>query len=100
MTQTDKIFQLSEAFSLYKSDFKEKKYYLFNVSDGTIYKLNEVSYDMLSQFDGVQTVGDVLQFLLNFYDVQVQEIESDLNEKINQWLNKKILVEGHKICRK
>lgn len=94
MAQMDKIYRLSDSFSLYKSDIKEKIYYLFNVSDGTIYRLNEVSYDMLSQFDGRQAVGDVLQSLLNLYDVQVQEIESDLNKKISQWLDKKILIEG------
>ncbi len=94
MTQTDKIYRLSDSFSLYKSDIKEKIYYLFNVSDGTIYRLNEVSYDMLSQFDGRQAVGDVLQSLLNLYNVQIQEIENDLNEKINLWLNKKIIIEG------
>jgi len=94
MTQMGKIYRLSDSFSLYKSDIKEKIYYLFNVSDGTIYRLNEVSYDMLSQFDGRQAVGDALQSLLNLYDVQVQEIESDLNEKISQWLDKKILIEG------
>lgn len=94
MTQTGKIYRLSDDYSLYKTDFKEKKYYLFNVSDGTIYKLNDVSYDMLSQFDGRQTVGNVLKSLLNLYNIQVQEIESDLNEKINQWLDKKILKEG------
>jgi len=90
----DKIYRLSDSFSLYKSDIKEKIYYLFNVSDGTIYRLNEVSYDMLSQFDGRQTVGEVLHFLLNLYNVQAQEIERDLNEKIQQWLDKKILIEG------
>jgi len=94
MTQMGKIYRLSDSFSLYKSDIKEKIYYLFNVSDGTIYRLNEVSYDMLSQFDGRQAVGDVLKSLLNLYDVQVQEIENDLNEKISQWLDKKILIEG------
>lgn len=94
MIQTGKIYRLSDAYSLYKTDFKEKKYYLFNVSDGTIYQLNDVSYDMLSQFDGRQMVGNILKSLLNLYNVQVQEIESDLNEKINQWLDKKILIEG------
>lgn len=93
MTQLNKIFQLSDAYSLFKGDFKGKKCYLFNVSDGTIYRLNEVAYDILSQFDGRKTVGDTLQSLLDLYEVQAQEIERDLNEKIQQWIYKKILIE-------
>lgn len=93
MELKSKIFRLSDSFSLYKSDFKEKKYYLFNVADGTIYRLNEVSYDMLSRFDGHQTFAEVLSEINSIYESNMDEIEGDFNSMLQQWLDKKILIE-------
>jgi len=89
----DKIFCLSEDYSLFKGDFKEKKFQLFNIKDGTIYKLNEVSYDMLSLFDGEKSVPGVLIRLKKMYNIKEEKLKEDLSKMIKEWIDKKILIQ-------
>jgi hypothetical protein len=89
----DKIYCLSEDYSLFKGDFKEKKFQLFNIKDGTIYKLNEVSYDMLSLFDGKKSVPGVFNELKKMYNIKEEKLKEDLSKMIKEWIDKKILIQ-------
>jgi len=90
----DQIYKLSESYSLFKGDFKDTKYFLFNIEDGTIYKLNGVSYDMLSLFDGKKNTDEILGCLLSIYNGNEEQIKSDLLNLVSSWLEKKILISG------
>jgi hypothetical protein len=92
----DKVLRLDEKYSLYKGDFKDAKYYLFNVEDGSIFKLNEVSYTMLSLFDGEKNVGEVLNELKMMYNIGEARLKEDFFNLVNQWLEKEILINGGK----
>ncbi|MEN6460831.1 MAG: PqqD family protein [Syntrophomonas sp.] len=90
----DGIYRLSESYSLFKGDFKEVKCFLFNIENGTIYKMNGVSYDMLSLFDGNKNVKEILDLLLNQYIGEKEQIKSDFYDLVRSWLEKKILIAG------
>jgi len=89
----NKIYFLSEDYSLFKGDFKEKRFQLFNIKDGAIYKLNEVSYDMLSLFDGEKSVQGVLNELKKLYNIEEEKLKEDLGRMIKKWIDKKILMQ-------
>jgi hypothetical protein len=89
----DKVFALSDNFSLFKGDFKEKRFQLFNIESGSIYKLNEVAYDMLSLFDGEKSVQGVLNELKKLYNVDHEELQNDLYKLVREWVKKQILIE-------
>ncbi|MFA7078403.1 MAG: PqqD family protein [Syntrophomonas sp.] len=88
------IYRLSESYSLFKGDFKEVKYFLFNIEDGTIYKMNSVSYDMLSLFDGNRQINEILDLFLSQYNGEEKQMKSDFFYLVSSWLKKKILVAG------
>jgi hypothetical protein len=89
----DKIYCLSEDYSLFKGDFKEKKFRLFNIKEGTIFNLNEVSYDMLSLFDGEKTMEGLLIQLKKMYNIEEKKLKNDLYNMMKEWIEKKILIE-------
>jgi len=89
----DKVFVLSDNFSLFEGDFNEKRFQLFNIESGTIFKLNEVSYDMLSLFDGGKCVQGVLDELKKLYNVDHEELQNDLYKLVREWVEKRILIE-------
>jgi hypothetical protein len=89
----DKVFMLSDNFSLFKGDFKEKRFQLFNITNGTIFKLNEVAYDMISLFDGEKSVQGVLNELKKLYNVDHEELQNDLHRLVREWVEKQILIE-------
>jgi len=88
----NKVYRLADDYSLFKGDYKEKRYQLFNIANGTIYKLNEVAYDMLSLFDGEKNVKRVLNELKKMYNVEEDELKEDLFRFTNEWAEKKILI--------
>lgn len=88
----DKIYKLADDYSLFKGDFKEKHFQLFNISNGIIYKLNEVSYDMLSLFDGKKNLTEVYNELKKVYNVEAEKLKEDLSDMLSAWIEKKILI--------
>ncbi|MGE5342309.1 MAG: PqqD family protein [Candidatus Omnitrophota bacterium] len=88
----NKIYRLSDNYSLFKGDFKEKRFQLFNIADGTIYKLNEVSYDMLSLFDGERNIEEIFNRLITMYDIEPEQLKQDFYTMVNSWLGNQILI--------
>ena len=89
----DKVFALSDNFSLFKGDFKEKRFQLFNIESGAIFKLNEISYDMLSLFDGEKSVQGILNELKKLYNVEHVQLQNDLYKLVREWVEKQILID-------
>jgi len=87
----DKVYYLADNFSLFQGDFNHKKFFLFDISEGSIYRLNQVSYDMLSLFDGEKKLSEIFSSLIIDYDVEEAKLREDLNSMVENWINKSIL---------
>ena len=72
------IFKLSDDWNLHKEDLKVKKYYLFNVKDGDIVKLNEVSFEILKMIDGIKTLQNFHNIILNKFNVKPDVLWKDI----------------------
>lgn len=90
----NKVYVLSNSYSLFKGEFNEVKYFLFNIEDGTIYRLNEVSYDILSLFDGARDIETVMKVFVNLYQGEQDGMKADIWRLLEIWIDKKILVLG------
>lgn len=67
------------------------KYWALNTKYGTQYKLNRVSYDILSNLNGVKTVEQILDDMLNKYNIDSKTLETDINNFIERAIEKKII---------
>ncbi len=90
-------YRLGSDFSLYKADLAEPKYFLFNIQSGTIFHLNQVSFDMLSLFDGKKNVRTIYNEMESLYNVSRSSLEEDFNPLIETWKAKCVLIleDGH-----
>ncbi|MHB1680858.1 MAG: PqqD family protein [bacterium] len=80
-----KIYKLSENFSLHND---EDGYMLFDTADGNIYKLNEVSFKILSLCDGNKTDKDIKDIILNLFDVSAEVFNNDFDNITKVFLDK------------
>jgi len=87
----DDIISLSEDYSLYSLDLKERKYWLFNVKDGSNFKLNAASYFILSKCDGQTSVGELKKESINRYQINEEIIIEDFEEFIVNCLKRQIV---------
>ncbi len=71
-----KIYKLDEKFSL-RSD--ENGYMLFNTDAGDIYRLNEVSFNILSLCDGNKTDKEIKDIITGLFDVSVEVFSNDFD---------------------
>ena len=87
------IFKLTDNWNLHKEELKDKgnKYYLFNVKDGDIIRLNEVSFDILSYIDGEKSFGEIFNLMKDMYNVDENILRKDMTELIEKCLDKKII---------
>jgi len=85
------VIAISEDYSLYSLDLKQTKYWLFNVKDGSNFKLNEVSYFILSRCDGQISVGQLKEELTKRYQRDSETIIGDFEEFIVGCLNRQIV---------
>ncbi|GAB6187323.1 PqqD family protein [Thermopirellula anaerolimosa] len=86
------VYQLAGDYTLYQGQPDEKRYCLFNVRDGKIFRLNAVSYAMLESFDGEDTVETIATKLSQRFAASVEEIRNDLLAMIAEWTNRGILI--------
>ena len=80
-----KIYKLSENLSLHND---ENGYMLFDTVDGNIYKLNEVSFKILSLCDGNKTDKDIKDIILNSFDVSAETFNNDFDSITKALLDK------------
>ncbi len=81
-----KIFKLSENVSV-KQD--RENYMLFDNLNGNIYKLNAVSYKILSLCDGENTDEDIIQNITNTFNAAKEETVKDFNDLMQNLLERR-----------
>lgn len=85
------IFKLSNNWNLHKEDLKKKKFYLFNVTDGDIIRLNEISFEILKNIDGTKTIQDIFDIIYMTYKVEEQILWDDIFLLIEKGVKNKAL---------
>lgn len=85
------VIAISEDYSLYSLDLKPAKYWLFNVKDGSNFRLNEISYFILSRCDGQISAGQLKEELTKRYQQDSETIIGDFEEFIVGCLNRQIV---------
>ncbi|MGC8555285.1 MAG: PqqD family protein [Candidatus Acidulodesulfobacterium sp.] len=82
------MLKLSDTVSI-KQD--ETNYFFFDNETGDIYKLNEISYKILSLCDGRTTSEDILLTITSEFNVTEQEAKKDFDALIKKLLSKKYI---------
>ena len=72
----------------------EENFMLFDNLNGGIYKLNELSYQILSLCDGKNTDEDILINITKGFDVTMQEAEKDFEGLVRILLDKKYIYDN------
>ena len=72
----------------------EENFMLFDNLGGNIYKLNELSYEILSLCDGKNTDEDILLNITRGFDVTMQEAEKDFKGLVRILLDKKYIYDN------
>lgn len=88
----DTIFRLHSDFSLSSMESTNAKYWLFDLKEGNIYRLNEVSHFILSSLDGRTNFEDIIKLVAKDYEgASIDEIKDDGLELLTHCLNKGII---------
>ena len=82
------MLKLADTVSI-KQD--ETYYIFFDNETGDIYKLNEISYKILSLCDGRTTNEDILSTITREFNVTEQEAKKDFEALMQTLLNKKYI---------
>lgn len=83
-----KILKLSENAGI---KYDGENYMLFDNLTGNIYKLNELSYRILSLCNGGNIDEDIILNITNGFDVTPQEAKKDFNDLMQILLDKKYI---------
>ncbi|MCL4428899.1 MAG: PqqD family protein [Deltaproteobacteria bacterium] len=83
-----RIFKLSDSISLRNDG---DKYLLFDNVSGNIFKLNELSYEILSLCDGLNNEATIINKISGVFDVSQEKIHSDFNSLIDMLLEKQYI---------
>jgi len=84
------VFSLSSDIFLYQ--LKELgKYWVFNVDTGEHYTLNETSFWILEQIDGMTPLKEVLARFLKAFDVGAAKGKKDFSEVVKGFVNESII---------
>ena len=87
-----KFFTLSDDYMLHRGNDGEKDFFLFNVSTGKIYKLNETSFTILESFAEDLSFAAVLDNLTKKFSIEKSVLITDLSGLMEKWIEKGILV--------
>jgi len=85
------IYKLADDWNLHKEELKEKKFYLFNVKDGDIIKLNEVSFDILRNMNGEKSLEEIVKTMREMYNVDENILWNDILMLITKCMKKNVL---------
>lgn len=67
------------------------KFWALNTSNGDQFKLNKVSFRVLSALNGRETITSIIDNIKSLYDVNPEIIKNDLLELLTEALNKNII---------
>ena len=83
MLEVEEILQLKEEFILYKLEVDKGMFWLFNIDSGDSFKLNEISYNILSLFDNNRSIKRIKKCILDKYpDMDSDTVLKDFEEFI------------------
>jgi methyltransferase-like protein len=86
------IYKLTSQYSLTGLEGDKPKYWLFDLKNGTIYRLNDISHYILSLLDGNNDVSSIMELILQQYEgSNKNEVFKDLQEFISICLKKGII---------
>ena len=87
------ILRIAEQYVLYKLDVNEGLFWLFNVDEGTCFKLNETSFFILSNIDGKTPTSKILKrFHSRYPDEDTKKVTKDFEEIIENLKRRNVLV--------
>ena len=70
-----------------------KKFWALDSKSGTQYKLNELSFDILSLMIGSKSIGEIIEIQYHKYNVEKDLLTKDILSFVNKSYEKGILVE-------
>lgn len=86
------ILCIAEQYVLYKLDVNEGLYWLFNINEGTCFKLNETSFFILSNIDGKTPTSKILQrFRSRYPDEDPEKVSGDFEEILEDLKRRNVL---------
>jgi methyltransferase-like protein len=86
------ILRMAEQYVLYKLDVNEGLFWLFNINEGTCFKLNETSFFILSNIDGKTPTSKILQrFRSRYPDEDPEKVLRDFKEILGQLKERNVL---------
>ena len=86
--------KLSEDYLLQKRDAPEGADFLFDIQNGSAYKINSSSYDFLSLCDGTVDYDAAIRKFSESYSVSPEQVKSDFDPMVEKWVEMKILILG------
>lgn len=89
-----KVFTLSDYYMLHRGNEGEKDFFLFNVSTGKIFKLNETSFTILESFSENVSFSAVIDNLTKKFSVDKDILIKDLSSLMKKWIEIGVLVEN------
>lgn len=69
------------------------KYWVLDTKFGNQYKLNNISYDILSLFREEKSISDVLELIANEYSVSTDRLFADSSSMLNFAIEKNVIQE-------
>ena len=86
------VWRIADQYVLYELDVDKGLFWLFNIEEGTCFKLNEVSYFILSCFDGKRTLSTIQdQILLRYSNEKKEVVLNDFKELFNTLKEKRVI---------
>lgn len=84
-------YKISKNFTLQGDNGGNNDYMLFDTENGSIYKLNEISFKILSLFDGNRTDKEIKKIISSEYNTETEIINKDFDELTKKLLDKGII---------
>lgn len=69
------------------------KFWALDTESGTQYRLNEISFDILSALDGKKTIEQIIEEQSTYYDVKKEILSADVISFLHMALSKNIIKE-------
>ena len=85
------VYVLSPEWVLFKEKIKKMQFYLFNIKNGDVFVLNEVSFQILSSIDGKNTLEEVYEKLVSIYDVDKNKLIKDTDAILQKCIDLHII---------
>jgi len=85
------VYILNESWNLHKEEINDYKYYLFNIKEGDIIRLNEISYVILASMDGSRTLKEIMRIVKSLFDVQDSVLVNDFSRLLEKCNKNKVL---------